>query len=305
MSEKTALITGGTGFVGSNLCRRLVQEGWGVHIIAIPNDNYALLDDIKDCVAIHVHDGSTACMDAILEGVKPEMVFHLASLVLSEQTSKDIERLIISNVLFGTQLLEAMASQGATKIVNTGTSWQHYENKSYSPVNLYAATKQAFVDILQYYVEAKSVAAITLKLFDTYGPKDPRPKLFHLLDKVAKEEIPLAMSSGEQLIDLVHIDDVVQAFLAAAERLQGGVVNEHESYGVSSNNAIPLKELVETYGRVIGKSLPIEWGGRPYRLREVMVPWSCGAALPGWLPKIGLEEGMKQLEGYRATNRCQ
>ncbi|PKN12503.1 MAG: NAD-dependent dehydratase [Deltaproteobacteria bacterium HGW-Deltaproteobacteria-4] len=298
MSEKTALITGGTGFVGSNLCRRLVQEGWGVHIIAIPNDNYTLLDDIKGHVAIHVHDGSTDCMNTILEGVKPDVVFHLASLVLSEQISKDIERLIVSNVLFGTQLLEAMASQGATKIVNTGTSWQHYENKSYSPVNLYAATKQAFEDILQYYVEAKGVAAITLKLFDTYGPNDPRPKLFQLLDKAAKEGISLAMSFGEQLIDLVHIDDVVQAFVAAAERLQSGVVKEHESFGVSSNNAIPLKVLVETYGRLIGKSLPIEWGGRPYRLREVMVPWSCGAVLPGWVPKIGSEEGMKQLVVY-------
>lgn len=295
MTIHKALITGGTGFVGSNLVRRLVHDGWQVCIITRPNANIDQIKDIADQVTLYIHDGSTEGMHRIFAEAKPGVVFHLASLFLSEHTSADISRLVGSNVLFGTQLLEAMAVNGVTKIVNTGTSWQHYENKAYSPVNLYAATKQAFEDILQYYVEARGVQAITLKLFDTYGLNDPRPKLFHLLDKIAREGTTLAMSPGEQMIDLVHIDDVVQAFVMAAERLMAGETQGHEKYGVTSGKPMPLKELVKLYGSVIGKQLPIEWGGRPYREREVMVTCSTLSALPGWSPEIQLEDGIKRI----------
>jgi nucleoside-diphosphate-sugar epimerase len=295
MTVHKALITGGTGFVGSHLARQLVRDGWQIHIITIPDDNLDQINDITDQVVLHVHDGSTDEMHRILAKAKPDVVFHLASLFISEHTTADICRLVGSNILFGTQLLEAMASHGTAGIVNTGTSWQHYENNPYLPVNLYAATKQAFEDILQYYVEAKNIRAITLKLFDTYGPNDPRPKLFHLLEKIATEGTSLAMSPGEQMIDLVYIDDVVQAFIVAAKHLLAGDVHKHERYGVSSGSPMPLKALVESYGRIIGKQLPIEWGGRPYREREVMATWENYKMLPGWFSTVSLEAGIRKI----------
>jgi nucleoside-diphosphate-sugar epimerase len=294
MRGNVALVTGGTGFVGSNLCRSLVKNGWRVHIIA-HDTGATLLDDIRDQLDIHVHDGSTASMSSIMAAVMPDMVFHLASLFLSEHTVQDIDRLIISNVLFGTQLLEAMAEHGVNKIVNTGTSWQHYGNEAYSPVNLYAATKQAFEDVMCYYVEAKGIKAITLKLFDTYGPNDPRPKLFHLLEKLAHEGSSLPMSPGEQIIDLVHVTDVVAAFEIASNRLGHGLVESHEKYAVSSGNPMTLKEVVELFGRVFGRKLAIEWGCRPYRVREVMNLWDKGKRLPGWSQTYSLETGINDL----------
>lgn len=295
MAIHKALITGGTGFVGSNLSKQLISDGWQVHIITIPNDNLDQIEELAGRVTLHLHDGSTDGMNRIVAEAKPDVVFHLASLFLSEHTSADVDRLVVSNVLFGTQLLDAMAAHGVTGIVNTGTSWQHYENRPYSPVNLYAATKQAFEDILQYYVDARATKAITLKLFDTYGPNDPRPKLFHLLEKVAREGTQLSMSPGAQMIDLVYIDDVVQAFVVAAKRLQDGSVQGYEKYGVSSGSPLPLRDLVETYGRIIGKELSINWGWRPYREREVMTPWNCYTKLPGWNSEISLETGIRKL----------
>ncbi|MGB7510557.1 MAG: NAD-dependent epimerase/dehydratase family protein [Pelodictyon phaeoclathratiforme] len=296
MRGSVALVTGGTGFVGSNLCRSLVRNGWRVHIIAIPNDTGAtLLDDIRDQLDIHVHDGSIACMNSIMASARPDIVFHLASLFLSEHTAQDIDRLIISNVLFGTQLLDAMAEHKVLRIVNTGTSWQHYGNEAYSPVNLYAATKQAFEDVMRYYVEAKGLKAITLKLFDTYGPNDPRPKLFHLLEKMAHEGSLLTMSPGEQIVDLVHVTDVVAAFEIASDRLAHGLVEGHEVYAVSSGDPMTLKEVVELFGRVFGRNLAIEWGGRPYRAREVMSLWDKGKCLPGWIQTYSLETGINDL----------
>ena len=291
----TALITGGTGFVGSNLAKRLVRDGWKVHIITIPNDNLHQIQEIIDLVTLHVHDGSSARMIEIVAKVRPVIAFHLASLFLSDHTFIQIESLISSNILFGTQLIEAMTANDVSFLVNTGTSWEHYCSKPYSPVNLYAATKQAFESILQYYIDVKKLQVITLKLFDTYGPVDPRPKLFTLLHKVAEAQQALAMSPGEQMIDLVYIDDVVEAFVVSAERLLNDFVNGHERYAVSSGMPLKLRDLVGLYERINSKSLPIEWGGRPYRAREVMVPWNTGTQLPEWVPKVGIEEGIRSI----------
>ena len=291
-----ALITGATGFVGSRLAQRLVRQDWEVHVIVRPASKLEQLDGIRDRIKIYEHDGSTEHLENIVAAAKPEIVFHLASLFLAQHHAKDIVPLIHSNLQFGTQLVEAMVKNGVYRLVNTGTSWQHYENQDYSPVCLYAATKQAFEALLQFYLETTPLKVVTLKLFDTYGPNDPRPKLFRLLKATAEQQEPLAMSPGEQLIDLVYIDDVVEAYLVAAERLQAGLVYAHESYAVSSGQPISLKELVRLYEQVIGKELPIQWGGRPYRPREVMVPWNKGDKLPGWEPKVGLIEGIKRME---------
>jgi nucleoside-diphosphate-sugar epimerase len=224
--------------------------------------------------------------------VTPDTVFHLASLFLSEHKPTDIERLISSNLLFATQLAEAMVQAGVWQLVNTGTSWQYYDGSAYNPVNLYAATKQAFEAILAYYVETTALRVITLKLYDTYGPGDRRQKLLHLLRRVAERQEPLAMSPGEQLIDLVHIDDVLHAYVIAADLLREGRVTAHDSFAVSSGAPVRLRDLVELYEKLLMRKLPIEWGGRPYRNREVMMPWHTGRVLPGWIPQISFETGL-------------
>lgn len=290
--KKVALVTGATGFVGSHLVRRLIKEGWKVHIVSRPESSLEIIKDVKGETLNHLHDGTIDGMFRIIKESKPIIVFHLASLFLAQHQPKDLEPLIKSNILFGTQLLEAMAANGVYKLVNTGTSWQHYNNEDYNPVCLYASTKQAYEAILKFYIETATLRVITLKLFDTYGPDDLRPKLFNLLKKVAEEQKPLAMSAGEQLIDIVYIDDVVEAFLIAAERLLNNNVRKYEEYAVSSGNPIKLRDLVKKFEEVIGKKLPIEWGGRPYRDREVMEPWKRGEKLYGWMPKVRLYEGI-------------
>jgi len=148
---------------------------------------------------------------------------------------------------------------------------------------------------LRYYADAEALSVVTLKLYDTYGPGDRRGKLVSRLAKMARDGSPLAMSPGEQLIDLVHVDDVVNAFLIAATRLHAGKVIGMEDYAVSSGRPRTLRNIVALIERCAGAPLKIEWGGCPYRFREVMVPWSNGAPVPGWSPKIGLEEGIKTM----------
>ncbi len=296
MAKRRVLITGATGFVGSRLCRHLIKDGkYEVNIIVRPTSKFTQLENVKEDIDIHVYDGTIKNMMQILEDVRPDLVYHLASLFISEHQLVHVDDLIRSNILFGTQLVEAMVNIGCLKLINTGTSWQHYQNKDYSPVNLYAATKQAFEDILQYYVEAYNLKVITLKLYDTYGLDDPRPKLMNLLERIAESGEELAMSPGEQLIDLVHINDVVSAYLCATERILVGKVKDHERYAVCSGKPVQLRELVELFEKACGKKLNINWGERPYRQREVMKPWSKGRELPGWKATIDLYDGLKNM----------
>lgn len=297
--KPVALISGATGFVGSNLARRLVTDGWQVHILSRAGSRLSDAPEFAHVVN-HVHDGSTDCMVACVAQSKPDAVFHLASRVLSPHTTKDVDSLIVSNVLFGNQLLEAMKVNEVRHIINTGTFWQHYNNEDYNPVCLYAATKQAFESILEYYVQACGFNAITLNLFDTYGPDDPRPKLFHLLNKAATTGEPLDMSAGEQMIDLVYIDDVIEAYVIAAHRLLKGEVRRHEQYAVSSRQPMRLRDLVGLYTKITGQAIPINWGARPYRYREVMVPWNLGNLLETWIPKVTLTEGISRIH----QNKC-
>ena len=293
-TQRVALVTGATGFVGSHLARRLVQDGWQVHIVSREKSHLPDATEFGQ-MTNHIYAGTTESMIAVVAKAKPDVVFHLASLFLAQHEAKNVESLIQSNVLFGNQLLEAMRVNEVSRLINTGTSWQHYNNEDYNPVCLYAATKQAFEAILEYYVQACGVKAITLKLFDTYGPNDPRPKLFHLIKKAALSGDTLDMSAGEQLIDIVHIDDVVDAYLIAALRLIGGKVKSHEKYAVSSNFPISLQKIVDFYSDAIGRSVSVNWGARPYRFREVMTTWSNGDVLESWKPRVSLREGLEKL----------
>ena len=293
--NRIALITGATGFVGTHLSRRLVEDGWDVHVIVRPGSDLTQIKKILNQITVHEHDGSSDNMLSIMQAASPDIVFHLASLFLSNHQPKDIGPLIASNILFGTQLAEAMVNSDVYRLVNTGTFWQHYQNEDYNPVNLYAATKQAFEDILRYYTETTDLKAISLNLFDTYGPDDPRPKLFHLLNKAAETGEPLDMSPGAQLIDLVHIDDVTEAYIIAAQRLLDGKVSLHERYAVSSGHLMPLNELVQLYTEVTNQAVAVNWSARQYRNREVMVPWNRGQAIEGWSPKVKLEDGLRRV----------
>ena len=212
---------------------------------------------------------------------------------IAEHQSCQINELIESNITFGLHILEAMKEAQTKLLVNTGTSWQHFNNDDYNPVCLYAASKQAYESLIEFYVQAEGFKVITLKLFDTYGETDNRPKLINLLNKFADEQTELNMLPGEQILNLVHVDDVCNAFNLAFKILITEKKSCHLKYSVSNNISYQLKEVIQIFESITNKKINVVWGGKPYRKREVMNLWVNGENLPNWKPKISLEEGLK------------
>ena len=291
-----ALISGATGYVGGRLARRLSQNGHEVHALLREQSDASGLKGLRGLV-IHRHRGGVDSLREIVRKAAPEMTFHLAARFAAEHQPEDVPGLVESNIAFGAMLADAICDLAAPLMINAGTSWQHYGQQEYNPVNLYAATKEAMEDILRYYVEAKGLNLLTLKIFDTYGPDDPRPKLFNLLAKIAKSGEELAMSPGGQLLDLVHVDDAAGAFERAGELLLSGRITGMKEHTVSSGDPVRLRDLVAAYEKARRVKLNIRWGKRPYRMREVMTPWRGGRRLPGWEPRISLARGLAELGG--------
>ena len=237
MAER-ALITGAAGFVGGRLARRLAAEGWEVHGIVRRPPGDPLVRALGAVCSPHYHDGSMESLTRIVALSRPTVVFHLAARFVADHRPTDVGPLIHDNILFGTQLLEAMRAAGARRIVNAGSAWQHFRNAEYSPVGLYAATKKAFADLLQYFVEAHGIHAVTLELSDTYGPGDIRRKLIPMMLEAEGMKRELSMVRGELPLNFVHVDDAVSAFIVAAKRLLANQVAGHEVYAVRSNEQI-------------------------------------------------------------------
>lgn len=286
------LITGATGFIGKHLVARLLAAKHDLSVIVRPTSTATLPSPVTPIV----FDGNVDSLITTLQPAKFDGVIHLASLFLAQHTSANIADLVNSNVFFSTSLLEAAVKSNIPWFINTGTFWQHYDNAEYSPVNLYAATKQAFMDIAQYYSATSNINFVTLKLSDTFGPNDSRPKIFNLWLKNSETKEPLAMSPGDQMIDISYIDNVIDGYCCLIELMAA----DHEkkltgqSFALQSGEAMSLKELAQLFEQVTHRKLYIHWGKRPYRPREVMHTWSKGKTIPGWKPAISIAEGIKK-----------
>ena len=285
------LMTGATGFVGSRASRGLVDDGHVVFALIRAGSDRGRLDRR---IAVVEHDGQTETLARSIENVAPDVCVHCAARFVAVHQTADVDALIESNLNFGAQLLEALGRAGTRRFVTFGTAWQHFHTDDYQPVSLYAATKQAFRDLAQYYIDAQGWQAIELQLSDTYGPGDTRGKVIALLVNAARDGRRLAMSPGEQIVNFVHIDDVVQAVRIAIARTEELAPGAFESVSLRGEENLTLRSFAALVAEIAGLPVDIDWGARPYRPREVMQPW-LGPLLPGWHPRRTIQDGLREV----------
>lgn len=276
------LVTGATGYIGSNIVREMSIKH-NLYILVRPKSKVENFPTSK----VFIFNDNISLLSSFLNENKIDGVIHLASSVIVEHKPEQIKDLILSNIYLGTAILEACVNTKVRWFLNTGTIWQNYNSPDYedkyNPVNLYAATKQAFMTMAKYYTETSDIRFCTLKLCDTYGPGDTRRKVMSLFEEIAKSGATLDMSPGEQKLDLLHIDDVVKGFETLANLLNENKEDLRDEYVLSSGKQISLKDLAAQYEKEHNVKLNINWGGRPYRKREVMKPY-IGNAIDLKLP---------------------
>ncbi len=289
LAGRRILLTGASGYLGSNLAARLVAEGAAVCALLRPTSDREALrrKGVLDALRIVPIDEAGAFETAAAD-FGPDSIVHCAACCEGGDDPATAARLLEANISFPTRLLAAASRLGVERFVNTGTSWQNSDSELFRPFNLYAATKQAFEALAEHYALA-GLDVTTLRLFDVYGPDDPRGKIVNLLKRTVGAASPLDMSPGGQFIDLVHVDDACEAFVAV---LLTPTARGSRVYGVSSGAPLQLRDLVDLFERVRGVRCEIRFGGRPYREREVMMPNRSYPSVPGWAPKIDTAVGL-------------
>jgi nucleoside-diphosphate-sugar epimerase len=281
------IVTGANGFIGRHLCDRLASAGANVHAFVHGASSRPVV--FRPEVEIHALRDSTAEYAAMADAIRPAVVFHLATLFAPRHEPAEIARMVEANVTFGTAVADA-AARGGARLVHVTSAWQHYSGAEYSPVSLYAATKQALCDIIQYFSEAEGLTTGEVCLFDTYGPRDDRQKLVWLLLEHAASGKPLPMSSGRQLVDLTHVDDVVAALMhvSTAPPLGARLV-------ARSGHPITVRALAALVEQVTGRTIDVRWDVRPARPREMDEDWAVNGATTSWRPQIDLTAGVAAL----------
>lgn len=290
---KCAFITGISGYIGSHLARDLLKKGYKVCGLVRQPLHTEYLTAFRNRINLFTYDGSYESVLQAVKASKPDVVYHMATYYAVCHSSDQITEMCRCNLILGNYVLEAMKTCRIENIVYPSTASCHYDNESYNPLNLYAATKQAFSDVMRYYTEACGVRSITLALTDSYGPNDNRPKVLNLIKKAYCEDQSIGLSDGKQIYDVLYIDDIIHALELAGDLLERQKENS-SAYQIYSRNPLSLRETVDLLQKTAGARIEVKWGARPQAARSLRGKIRVDPLLPEWQAQISLEEGLKR-----------
>lgn len=290
----TALITGSTGFIGSNLVFELLRQNWNISIIIRKESSLEIFEGYYHKLNIFKYDGNFDKLLQFFLVTNPDVVFHLAAQNCDESKPDNLNIMLESNIKFGVDILNAMSKSKVKYFICTSSFWVFDMFLKYDAVNFYASTKKAFDDILRYYTKQYNIIAISLVLFDTYGPNDKRNKLLNQILKSFKFNEKLAMTEGEQEIDLIHIKDVVNALISAYKYLSKNSF-KYRQFWVGSKKPKTVKEVGNLISENFQRFDILLWGKIKYRDNQIIKLPSKYRTLPNWEPIVKIEDGIKEL----------
>ncbi|MBU2575471.1 NAD-dependent epimerase/dehydratase family protein [Patescibacteria group bacterium] len=300
-----ALVTGGAGFIGSNLTTYLCDHGYKVDVIDDSSSNNRTTID-KRANLINDSIANVALLEELLDG--KDVVFHLAATGIIELSIKNPPAYFENNLMNGIKLLDAMRKKGVKKIVYSSSSGVYGEPKRVpireddvkEPFNPYGATKYAFEHVLSSYYHSFGIESVSLRYYNVYGPGDEQSPVTRAVPKwikAALKDDPLTLYwGGKQKKDYVFVEDVARANLLSAERGKGC-----SFYNVGSGYGCWMYDLAKILEEVFGKKLNIQQAGeRAGDPTFLIADISRIKKELGWEPKIDLKAGLaRTIEYYR------
>jgi len=271
--SKTILLTGGTGFLGSHLAKRLVYEGFDVIIIKRSTSKLSPLESIINQVRFYGLDSID--IEKIFQENVIDIIIHCAT---------NYGRFAVPP----TDIILQIAENYPVKtFINTDTILD-------KRVSYYSLSKKHFLDWLSLFSQKMVCISVALEHF--YGPFDDRSKFVSkiILDLLHEVDF-IDLTLGEQKRDFIYIDDVVEAFMTLVN-FSFDVPNNLYRYEIGTGKNIEIREFVQTVKTMTGNKVTrLNFGMLPYRENEIMeshVDISMLSRL-GWQPQISLVEGLK------------
>jgi nucleoside-diphosphate-sugar epimerase len=300
-------LTGATGFVGSHVARRLVQAGCQVSALVRPTADTTPIADLKDSLTLvegDLRDGDA--LERSLVASDPTVCVHLAWYAAPKQYLHGLENL--EAVAASATLLRALARTGCRRIVFVGSCAEYEpsagcvdERSPVRPTTLYAACKQAVWLMVDQFARARGGTAVAARLFHVYGPREPVARLVPSVITALLAGRPCPLTRGDQMRDLLHVEDVAGAIWAVARSEIAGAVN------IAAGMPVSIAEVAQEIGRQVGRPDLLELGRLPQGADDRR--WLC--ATRGrlqteleWKPRFTLPGGLAHtIEWWRTHIR--
>lgn len=309
MRRVLTLVTGGAGFIGSNLADALIEQGHEVRI----------LDDLSTGFAENLPADSSfyegdLCDEELLahamEGV--EVVYHQGA---RGSVSKSLETPLAtdrSNVHGTLGVLEAARRAGVRRVVSASSSSVYggiaprptVEAAPLTPRSPYAVSKIAGEQYLRVYAELFGLETVSLRYFNVYGPRQDPTSAYaavipRFLAALRAGEAPVVHGDGLQTRDFAYVDDVVKANLAAAAAPAAACSGK--AYNVAGGSEHSLLELLDLLGEIVGVTpQATHTEPRAGDVRHSFADTSAAAADLGWQPQTDFAEGLRRTADWFA-----
>ncbi len=300
------LVTGANGFIGSHLCARLLHEGHEVASLTRTNSDLMRFDLLK--IKPQRYSVASYCegeLKNIFTDFKPDLVFHLASNGIRRSQHIDIETLRM-NVVSTAELVQTCVASQVKRIILMGSGFEYApsdmpndENQPLEPFSFYGATKAAAWQMGRFFSQHSTCEVVLARLFTTYGPTENIKRIYPYVMTMALKNEKIKMSSGEQIRDYLHVDEVVEALLVIAKTpgLNGQVIN------ICSGEEISIRQIAELIVEEAQRTASIlDLGALPTRANEPMYLVGDSRKLQnlGWRRKYTSREGIaRTLNWYR------
>jgi UDP-glucose 4-epimerase len=297
------LVTGGAGFIGSNLTRGLLERGDDVRVLDnFSTGNRVNLAGLESDVELVEGDlRSYERVHAAVRGV--EVVFHQGALPSVPRSVQDPLTTTAVNVEGTLNVLLAARDEAVRRIVNAssssvygnGGSLPRVESQLADPISPYAVAKLAAERFCTSFSRVYGMDIVSLRYFNVFGPRqDPTSQYSAVVPRfisaIAAGEPVTIYGDGEQSRDFTYVDNVVEANLLAADSAgQGEIVN------VATGGSTTVNELADAIGAMLGK--PVEKTYEPAREGDVHASWAdvgLAARLFGYRTRVELEEGLRR-----------